>query len=147
MCRPFPALVLGACLLSSACGSTSSSGSPTSPTTQPDIKVEMTSTLQPGQRVSVTGTNLAIQFTGVSHDSRCPADAMCITVGEAVAVFEATLAARGGVRLELSTLQTRRSGDVGDFRVELRALDPYPFGSLSPIRPADYRATVHITGR
>ena len=38
-------------------------------------------TMTPGQRTSVDGTNLTLQFTGVSSDSRCPADALCITAG------------------------------------------------------------------
>jgi hypothetical protein len=104
-------------------------------------------TMTPGQRTSVDGTNLTLQFTGVSSDSRCPADALCITAGEALAVFEATMSARGGVRLELSTLETRRAVAVGDYRVELRGLDPYPFGSLPRIQPSDYRATIEVTGR
>jgi hypothetical protein len=133
--------------VTSACGSSTESGAPTSPTSQPTVKIDTTMTLQPGQRLSVDGSNLSLQFTGVSNDSRCPADALCISAGEAVAVFEATLAARGGVRLELSTLEARRAVDVGDFRVELRGLEPYPFGSLPPIRPGDYRATIHVAGR
>ncbi len=127
----------------SACGSTS--GSPTSPNApKPDISISMT--LAPGQRANVEGTNLTLQFTGVASDGRCPGDALCVTAGEAVAVFEATLSARGGARLELSTRDTRGVG-IGDYTLELRGLDPYPFASLPPIQPSDYRATVHIVAR
>jgi hypothetical protein len=146
MWRPIPVLVLLACLASTGCGGSSTAGSPTSPT-NPSPGISITMTMTPGQRTSVDGTNLTLQFTGVSSDSRCPADALCITAGEALAVFEATMSARGGVRLELSTLETRRAVAVGDYRVELRGLDPYPFGSLPRIQPSDYRATIEVTGR
>jgi hypothetical protein len=147
MWRVTPALVLAGCLVSSAC-SNSSNGTPTSPTVNPSPSpLSTTATLAPGQRVSLDGTSFAVQFTGVTADSRCPADALCITAGEATAVFEATMSARGGVRLELSTLEARRTTDVGEYRVELRGLDPYPFGSLPRIQPGDYRATIHIAAR
>jgi hypothetical protein len=146
MWRPIPVLVLVGCLASTGCGGSSTAGSPTSPT-NPSPGISITMTMTPGQRTSVDGTNLTLQFTGVSSDSRCPADALCITAGEALAVIEATMSARGGVRLELSTLETRRAVAVGDYRVELRGLDPYPFGSLPRIQPSDYRATIEVTGR
>jgi hypothetical protein len=146
MWRPIPVLVLLGCLASSGCSESSTAGAPTSPT-NPSPSIAITMTMTPGQRTSVEGTNLTLQFTGVSSDSRCPADALCITAGEALAVFEATMSARGGVRLELSTLDTRRAVTVGDYRVELRGLDPYPFGSLPRIQPSDYRATIEVTGR
>jgi hypothetical protein len=146
MWRPIPVLVLLGCLASTGCGGSSTAGSPTSPT-NPSPGISITMTMTPGQRTSVDGTNLTLQFTGVSSDSRCPADALCITAGEALAVFEATMSARGGVRLELSTLETRRAVAVGDYRVELRGLDPYPFGSLPRIQPSDYRATIEVTER
>lgn len=147
MVRPLSAFVLISGLASTACGG-STAGAPTSPTgaPSPTIGFEQTVTLRPGERMSA-GSDLALQFTGVSNDSRCPGDALCISAGEAVAVFEATVAARGGVRVELSTLELKRAIDVGSYRVELRALDPYPFASLPRIEPGDYRATVRVSSR
>jgi hypothetical protein len=103
-------------------------------------------TLGAGQRATVEGTSLSLQFVGVTADSRCPADAFCVQLGEAVAVFDASISARAGTRLELRTTDAGRSAELGDLRVELRALDPYPFSSR-PIDPATYRASLHVASR
>jgi hypothetical protein len=140
------AFVLVGCLLTAACGGNSGGGAPTSPTTG-DIKVDISMTVVPGQRVTVDGTTLTVQFIGVASDSRCPADALCVTQGDAVAVFEASVAASAGARLELGTSNSRRTAEVGTYSVELRGLDPYPFASLPPIQPSDYRATLRVVSR
>jgi hypothetical protein len=142
MGRSLSALVLLGCLVSAGCGGSS----PSSPTPGGGT-VDVSLTLAPGQRAPVDGTNLTLTFTGVSNDSRCPADAICVQfyAADATAVFEASLAASTGTRLELGTSEARRGALVGDYRVELRGLDPYPFSSQGPINPADYRATLHVT--
>jgi hypothetical protein len=146
MGRKLAILVLSGCLAGSACNGSSGAGAPTSPTSG-DIKIDVSMTMAPGQRTTVDGSSLSLQFSGVSSDSRCPADAFCVQLGEAVAVFEATLASRSPVRLELGTGEARRAASVGEYRIELRGLEPYPFGSLPAISPSDYRATVHVAAR
>jgi hypothetical protein len=140
------AFVLVGCLLTVACGGNTGAGAPTSPTTA-TIQVDISMTVVPGQRVTIDGTSLTVQFIGVSSDSRCPADALCVTQGDAVAVFEASVAAGAGARLELGTSNSRRTAEVGTYGVELRGLDPYPFASLPPIQPSDYRATLRVVSR
>ena len=146
MLRSIPGFALSVCLLAAGCSG--GSNSPTSPTDrQPDGKVDLTSTLQPGQRVAVEGVGFALTFTGVTNDSRCPGDALCITSGHATARFEATLTARGAAQLELSTNDPKRAVDYADLRIELQELSPYPFANLGTIQPGDYRATVRIVSR
>jgi hypothetical protein len=131
-------------VLAAACGGDAGSGVPTSPTggPQPGFSVELT--LAPGQRAPVGTSGLSLLFTGVARDSRCPANAFCVTVGEAVAVFEATQPNQPAARLELETPEGNRTAVVSGYRVDLTSLQPYPFGA-EPIEPQAYRATVRVT--
>jgi hypothetical protein len=153
MTRASLALLLLAGSLSFACNE--NGATPTSPTgTQPETAPATTNpptstelTLAPGQRVPVTGTSLSLQFIGVASDSRCPADAFCVQLGEAVAAFDGSLAQQSGTPFELRTSDAGRTGHVGTYKVELVSLLPYPFGSKPPIDPAEYRATVKVTAQ
>jgi len=85
-----------------------------------------------------------VHFHGVTGDSRCPADALCIQGGDATVHVD--VAASGGAnpaQLELHTgrLQPAR---YGDFTIALETLSPYPFSSRT-IAPDEYRATIRLT--
>jgi hypothetical protein len=110
------------------------SSSPTAPT-DPVIV-----TMAPGQSTEVGA--LSVKFVGVTIDTRCPANALCIQVGDAFVALEATVL--GGRReFELQILNpTKRSTTHGDYSIELQDVTPYPFGE--PIKPADYRVTLRI---
>ena len=100
-------------------------------------------TLAPGQAARINGTGLSVTFTGVSGDSRCPADALCVLGGSATVRVEAADAAGG--RREV----TFETGDLkpvayDSLTLELLQLAPYPF-SAAPIKPGDYRATMRVT--
>ena len=81
--RRFPVLALLACLavgaLVPAC--TESPSEPAKP-------VDLSLTLAAGQTSAVAGTALTLRFVGVTNDSRCPADALCILGGSATVVLE-----------------------------------------------------------
>jgi hypothetical protein len=102
-------------------------------------------TLAIGQTVAVPETSLSLRFTGVLNDSRCPATALCIQLGEAITAFEAVTGA-GTSRLELRTSDAGRVASIGGHTIELRTLLPYPYGS-APIDLADYRATLQVDTR
>lgn len=116
-----------------ACGSSPSAPSP----------VDQRVTLAPGQATAIEGTSLSVRFDGVSGDSRCPADAICITGGDAQ--VHIVVAPSGGVR----RAYTLHTGDMrpvvhDDLTIALVELSPYPF-SARPILPADYRATLQLS--
>jgi len=108
--------------------------SPTSPT-DPAIV-----TMAPGQSTQVG--LLSVKFVGVTIDTRCPANAICIQAGDAFVALETNVL--GGRRdFELQVLNpTKRSTTHGNYSIELQEVSPYPFGQ--PIRPADYRVKLRI---
>jgi hypothetical protein len=116
-----------------ACGSSPSAPSP----------VDQNVTLAPGQAATIEGTSLSLRFDGVTGDSRCPADAICITGGDAEVHIAVTPSA--GARRDY----TLHTGDMRpvkheDLTIALVELAPYPF-SARPIQPSDYRATIRVT--
>ena len=100
-------------------------------------------TLAPGGIALVPEAGVSVRFDGVSGDSRCPGDALCMLGGDAlvrIAVLEGTSAF--AYELHTGSMQPVRHGDV---TLSLEELQPYPFSSLPPIAPGDYRVTLRAT--
>ena len=128
-------LILAMCLAAvTACGSAS-------PTAPGPVAREVT--LAPGQSATVGEAAIAIRFEGVSGDSRCPADALCILGGDALVRIQVVPATGASQAYTLHTGDMRPVAH-GDLTIALVQLTPYPF-SATPIDPADYRATIRIT--
>jgi hypothetical protein len=108
----------------------------------PSVGLSEPFTLAPGEVARIGTTDLQVQFIRVSNDSRCPADALCILGGDAIVhirIFDAD----GVAAYELHTGNASLSSVThGSVRLSLDALEPYPFSSLPPIAPGDYRATL-----
>lgn len=123
------------CTLLVAATMAACSSSPTAPTGPTAV------TLAPGQSTQVGA--LAVKFIGVTIDTRCPADAMCIQVGDAYVSLETVML--GGHRaFELQLLNpTKRSTTHGNYSIELVEVSPYPLASRPP-SPADYRVTLRV---
>jgi hypothetical protein len=120
--------------LASACG-----GSPSDPSTPVDERV----VLAPGQSTTIPEASVSLRFEGVTGDSRCPADAVCIQGGDAI--VHVTVTPTGGSRrdydLHTGDMQPARYGNLTIALVELA---PYPFSSRT-IEPDEYRATLRVT--
>jgi hypothetical protein len=99
--------------------------------------------LAPGQAASVPEAGVTLRFDGVSGDSRCPADAMCIQGGDAL-VQIVVLPTRGASQAYALHTGDMRPVSHEDLTIALVELSPYPFSSR-PIQPADYRATLRVT--
>ena len=86
-----------------------------------------------GQTVTVSEADATFRFDGVSGDSRCPIDAICIQGGDAL-VQIAVLRARSGA--QAYTLHTGNLRPVvhDDLTIALVDLSPYPL--LCPAHPA-----------
>ena len=105
--------------------------------------VDQQFTLAPGQSTTIAAAGLRVTFEGVTGDSRCPADVVCIQAGSATVRVTAAAVA-SGARRDL----TFETGDpqpavYETLTLELVQLAPYPFSS-SPIRPEDYRVTLRV---
>jgi hypothetical protein len=108
------------------------------------VSIDTRFTLAPGETASVQGRDVQLRFEGVTGDSRCPADALCIQGGDAVVKLQAS-GAGGSLSLELHTGDSSRASvTYGNVKVSLVELQPYPFSSRT-IAPGDYRATLIVS--
>jgi hypothetical protein len=110
-----------------------------SPTDPGPINQEVV--LAPGQSTGIDGTNLSLKFIGVTGDSRCPADALCVLGGSATVKVEVS-GSSGSRELTFETGNLKPI-TYDDWSLELVQLVPYPF-SATPIRHEDYRATLRV---
>jgi hypothetical protein len=111
----------------------------------PGDPVDARLVLEPGQTVPIAGAGSSIRFQRVVEDSRCPGDALCIHAGDAVVRLDVIGPRSVEATYDLHT-NTPQPAQHEDLQIALVALSPYPFTSLPPINPGDYRATVHVTG-
>ena len=110
--------------------------------TSPTAPVNTEFTLAPGEARRIDGEFVTVRFIGVSGDSRCPADAICVLGGSAT------------VEIAVASGLSNRSYDLrtGDMQpvvhegltIALVQLMPYPF-SARTIAPDEYRATLKVT--
>ena len=110
--------------------------------TSPTAPVDAEFTLAPGEARRIEGEVLTIKFVGVSGDSRCPADAICVLGGSATVA----IAVASGLSNQSYDLRT---GDMQPvvhegLTIALVQLMPYPF-SARTIAPSEYRATLKVT--
>jgi hypothetical protein len=101
-------------------------------------------TLRHGEHKRVAGEQLGVGFNRVVADSRCPIDAVCVWMGDAVAELELTAAGRTG-KLELHTSLEPRSQLWNGVKVTLLELQPAPRAS-EPTRPAAYSVRLQLDG-
>lgn len=126
---------LTAVLLSMAIGC---AGGPTAPSA-----VDHRFTLAPGESAQVVEAGVSVRFEGVTGDSRCPGDAVCILGGDAlVRVTVQSGSSTRAYELHTGSLQPVR---LDHLTLSLEDLQPYPFSSLPPIPAAEYRATLRLT--
>ena len=101
-------------------------------------------TLAPGQS-RVVG-DLSVRFIGVTNDNRCPANALCISSGEAFVALEVGLSSEHhAFELQIND-SSFRSRIIGAYRIELTNVAPYPF-STDPIAPDEYRVSLTVSAR
>ncbi len=99
-------------------------------------------TLAPGQSTSVGA--LTVKFIGVTIDTRCPANVMCIQMGDAYIALEASVAStRRAFELQVLNPMNRET-EIRGYTVGVETLAPYPFAP-EPIDPANYRVTLRVT--
>ncbi len=111
--------------------------------TGPGVPLRQRFTLAPGDVARIDDTALRVQFLSVSGDSRCPADAVCITGGDAT-VHVRAIESGSPAEYELHTGDASRARATHRrFVITLEELQPYPFSSRT-IAPGEYRATFSV---
>ena len=111
--------------------------------TGPTVVLGSEFVLAPGQSAVLEGASLTVRFLGITGDSRCPADAVCIQGGSADVLITARSsdADARDYRLRTGDLQPVRHDA---FTIALVNVEPYPFRSRT-IRPEEYRVTLRVT--
>jgi hypothetical protein len=110
-------------------------------TSSPTAPVNTTFTLAPGQ--SNTVGILTVKFVGVTIDTRCPINALCIQVGDAYIALEASVPGTHRA-FELQLLNPlNRATELRGYTIEAEELSPYPF-TLMPTHPDDYRVRLRV---
>jgi hypothetical protein len=121
----------------SGCG-----GSPTAPG---DVPYGQRFDLRQGQRLTVGDDGLAMTFQTVKSDARCPLDATCIDIGNAVIALTVELSGRSESR-DIHTKPPLSTLTVDSYAITLDGLQPYPW-SNRPVVPADYTAQLTVVER
>jgi hypothetical protein len=97
-----------------------------------------------GDTVEIEGAELAMTFSEVVSDSRCPKDVICVRAGEAVVHFIVEPA--GGDKTSLEFEVPPGGGDEGSFEdldIIIVELNPQT-ESARRIEPSEYVATVKV---
>ena len=108
---------------------------------QASLRPNDTLTIAMHQTLANTTLGISLRMDTVLSDSRCPSNANCIWAGDAAVRFWVKQSQRESV-ITLHTNLTPRDTFLGNYRVRLIKLSPYPNGNL--IQPSDYKAHVRL---
>jgi hypothetical protein len=98
------------------------------------------------QSAVIAAEGLTIRFTALSSESRCPRGVQCVQAGEAAVSITIAPENGGPVTFVLNTnppLHKDRA-TVGDYEIQLKAVEPYPASLIRP-NPQDYVVTLVVT--
>ena len=100
-----------------------------------------------GKTATISSTDLQLQFSDVTEDSRCPTGLACIWAGQVSIVIDVI---RAGKHSEKITLTSPNSypivHELSGFKLELLGVQPYPvFYTGTAIKKQDYRIILRIT--
>ncbi len=114
-------------------------------TSSTDLALDRATPLPINARIDVAGAPFTVHFAGVSQDSRCPRNAMCVWAGDAVALVD-LLAPGDSVRVALHSNAAAgpASATFHEYVVTLVSLDPLP-NAGTPIDSAAYVATLRVS--
>jgi hypothetical protein len=102
-----------------------------------------------GQDAVITGENLRLHFDEVLEDSRCPAQVECVWTGQARIAVVVHAAASTPITVAFNTNpapgQNAQTAQVGEYKITLLSLEPYPQTPEDPIDLEQYRATLEVS--
>lgn len=100
-------------------------------------------TLRHGQERGVDGTVLRLSFASVPEDSRCPIDAVCVWMGDAVAEIGVRAGSGPTAPLRLHTSLDPHYADWNGARITLLELSPAP-RAAQPTKAEDYSVRLQV---
>lgn len=103
-----------------------------------DLGAEVT--LAPGSSAEFKPAGVVVQFVGITTDSRCPQDVICMWAGEVKVQLSIRLARQPPTSYEILEGEHAHSGD---YRVTVVRVRPEPIASAK-IPPKDYRAALQL---
>jgi hypothetical protein len=101
-------------------------------------------TLKVGELVTVSGTSLAIEFSSVTNDSRCPIDVVCVWAGNAETEMAFHVPGSPVTVGYLNTFEEPREFSYAGYLIRLKDLKPYPKEGME-IDPNEYEVTLAVT--
>jgi hypothetical protein len=127
------------------------SNAPAEPNSDPQtsvavVRLDEEFDLRAGQTANVGGNALTIAFRRVSGDSRCPMDAVCVWMGDAVVQLDVTVGRAAWTPTELHTHLEPKRTSFREYSIDLVSLLPYP-KSDQTIKAEDYVARLRVTRR
>jgi hypothetical protein len=102
----------------------------------PEVALGQPFQLAVGESVELDAGALRVSFVGVTNDSRCPIDAVCIVAGDATVRLRLRRGARRAELLELTTPGNPR-GRTDAYEIEVQSLLPAPRAAV-PTPPEAY---------
>jgi len=97
-----------------------------------------------GKTATISSTDLQLQFSDVTEDSRCPTGLACIWPGQAGVVIDVI---RAGKDFEKITLTSPNSypiiHELSGYKLELLGVQPYPVFDTA-IKKQDYRLILRV---
>lgn len=101
--------------------------------------------LQVNQSAKIISEDITITFLNVTADSRCPADVMCVWMGQAdIELFVQKGDEESTINLSIGGDSSPEESIFDMYLIQLMELSPYPY-STEVIRPDEYTATLKIT--
>jgi hypothetical protein len=98
-----------------------------------------------GQAVRVGPDRLEVTFAAVPEDSRCPEGVQCVWAGRAAVDLKMAAPGAKSAEVRLTTERGSEEASYGRYTVRLVSLEPHPRQNV-PIRPAEYAATIVVSG-
>lgn len=100
--------------------------------------------IRAGTIARIGDTELLIGFRGITQDSRCPMDALCVWEGDASARIMATVGRAQWTGFDLHTRLDPKEARFNEWKIKLVGVEPYP-RSDRRIDPDDYIVTLEVS--
>jgi len=102
-------------------------------------------TLKVNQTASIASEGLIIKLDGVTQDSRCPSDVVCVWAGEVQVKLLLSKGEKSGLLQPVlgASAGNESEGEFEGYKIKLVSVEPYPV-STKQIAQSDYNVTLTV---